>query len=390
MSNQNNIKVNLHPITKGYGTIIEHNYRYDLETAVLGGHQTQKFFDLFQPPHEFWLWLADQACAGLNPFGPGKDPQGNPIVVTTNFRTDIRIAAFYVDETIPSPSREPILGVVHVDIGSRRNFVVRTMAFAITCPSIAKPDRSLFMELLPSLYENISTVICRLAGEIAASPTSPEQATTRLLRGLQDGTWQRDPSAAPVNLVVDATNVAYGFTGFAASAAARLWTPPPDCAVHHRLEIHNLTNLDFTWSIPGQIHGTPVVIPATSHLAQQASYENLWGDGELWDVAHSAAMQWYSTPETDSVGYVLDLTPTNQRFHAKIVANLPHNGAAGLWVGQSDDDASYIFAQHNAPDASLTTTAVFDKYKITQAVNRRTIETNSTTALWESVIVIEV
>ena len=114
-------------------------------------------------------------------------------------------------------------------------------------------------------------------------------------------------------LAIDRGNVVAETGGLGAVAVVPLIV---DFVAHQMIctvEVHNLTDIDFTWDVLDQVHGEASVmpkdqsdrtIPKTDHNVDH------WGDRTTVQCAYFAGFAFINSTDLSAIGVVLGLTPS--------------------------------------------------------------------------------
>lgn len=393
------VNIQLTPITQGFPHIHDDKYTSALAKAKEGGDSTQQWFDAQNQTSDFWAWLAEHTGPDDNPFAPAIDPQGNPIQIASNGNVDMRNGAFYRDHpsaqalaVAANGDPAPIVGIGTIQTHNTTNEISRTISFGLGLlgipPSIYL-SKKFFADLLSPVYKNFKTWATKMADKFkkASQVESPEidpQAEDEA--PISDATSSAEDLGGELAaqgaeyLAVDWGSVALECAGVAAVAAIPLLVSYLGHKMVNSVEIHNLTDIDFNWSVLAQVHGQASVMPKEDKdkIIPRMNYNtDSWGDKTTVKVAYSADFQFINVTDYTPIGYVLGLTPSDGGTQAKAVASIPWAGDNVLWVGQSNDSPEAVYQEHTmVPDGKLSVTASFGNYKLTWSVNKLRGETD--------------
>lgn len=100
------------------------------------------------------------------------------------------------------------------------------------------------------------------------------------------------------------------------------------------LEVDNLTDVDFQWSLPYVDEGSVTVQPAQGTIPAMSTATDLWGDQTTVPVVYAADFSAVNDSGYSGIGFALALTPqgyTGQDIAA--VVSIPWIADNGVWLG---------------------------------------------------------
>lgn len=392
------VSIKLTPVTKGFPHIHDDHFAAAIATAKQGGDPTQNWFDAQNQTSDFWGWMAGHTAPDDNPFAPGVDPNGNPIQMASNGNIDMRNGAFYRD---PGPALAlatgaagddpPIVGVGTIQTHNTTSNLSRDISFGLGLlgipPSIVL-TKALFGDLLKPVYANFKTWITKMssqfkeASQVESPEIDPEEESEE---PVDDASSEVGDVGGELGeegaeyLAIDWGDVLLESAGLGALAAIPLLVSFLGHKMVNSVEIHNLTDIDFKWSVLAQVHGKASIIPKNddTKLIPKMDYNvDSWGDRTTVKVAYSADFQFINSSDLSSIGYVLELAPVSGGTSAKAVVSIPWAGDNTIWVGQSNDDPNTIYENHSIPDQRLSVVATFDTYQVTWSITKIRGETD--------------
>jgi hypothetical protein len=392
------VSVQLTPITSGFPNIHDDKYASALSKAKEGGGSTQQWFDAQNQTSDFWGWMADHTGPNDNPFAPAVDPQGNPIQIASNGNVDMRNGAFFravpheqIMAAIAAGDPAPIVGIGTIQTHNTTSEISRTISFGLGLVGIPPGiilTKKLFADLLSPVYKNFKTWVTKMsdqfkkASQVESPDIDPEAEDEGPIGDATDEIGDVGGELAAEGaeyLAVDWGSVALEAAGLGVIAAIPLLVSYLGHKMVNSVEIHNLTNLDFTWSVLDQEWGKASIMPKQDkggNILPKMDYNtDSWGDKTTVKVAYSADFQFINSNDYGSIGYVLGLTPSDNSTPAKAVVSIPWAGDNTIWVGQSNDTPQNIYLQHSNPDGKLSVVANFGSYQITWSINALSGET---------------
>jgi hypothetical protein len=249
--------------------------------------------------------------------------------------------------------------------------------------------KKLFADLLSPVYQNLKTYVTKMsqqfkeASEVETPDIDPEAEAEGPLEDAsgQVGEIGGDLAEEGVEyLTIDWGSVVAESAGLGVIAAIPLLVSYLGHKMVNSVEIHNLTELDITWSVAAQVHGQPSIIPKddSGKVIPKMDYNvDSWGDKTTVKVAYAADFQFININDYASIGYVLTLQPANGGGTATdLVVSIPWAGDNTIWAGPSTGDAQAQYEQHSTPDGRLSVSTVADTYQVTMSINALSGETD--------------
>lgn len=383
------VSVRLVPHTRGTANVHDDQLTAKLDAAKQGGHATQDYFDSSNQTADYWTWITNTTQGGDNPFAPGVDPDGHPIVMSSNGNLNMRLGAFH-RESGPAQAADsddpPVVGIATIQTHNTTSGLSGEISFGLGLTGIPAGivlSKKLFADLLQPVYANVKTAVTKLATRFreSAETESPEiDPEEEVEDPLADASGELEEIGGELAeegaeyLAVDWADVGLEVAGLGALAAIPLIVGYLGHKMVNSVVIHNLTDHDFTWSVLDQVHGQASVLPGTKkqgHTLPKMDYNvDSWGDRTTVKVAYEDNFQFINSSDLGSIGWVLGLTPTAGGTQAKLVASIPWAGANTIWVGESDDSPDAIYAAHSDPDERSSVAESFGDYKVTMAINK--------------------
>jgi hypothetical protein len=390
------LSTQLTPITQGFPHIYDDNYTAALGKAKQGGTNTENWFDAQNQTSDFWGWMAGHSAPDNNPFAPAVDPQGNPIQIASNGNIDMRNGAFYRDPkdvlaAIEAGDPAPIVGIGTVQTHNTTSGLSRNISFGVGLLGIPPGiilTKKLFADLLKPVYQNFKTYVTKMskqfkeASEVETPDIDPESESEGPLSDASDeiGDIGGDLAAEGAEyLAVDWGSVALESAGLGVIAAIPMLVSFLGHKMVNSVEIHNLTELDFSWSVLSQVHGQASIMPKEDKgkvIPKMDFNTDSWGDKTTVKVAYAADFQFINTNDFASIGYVLGLAPVSGGTQAKTVVSVPWAGDNTIWTGQSNDAPDTLYEEHSNPDGKLSVSASFGSYKLTWSITKLSGETD--------------
>jgi hypothetical protein len=389
------LRLQLTPITPGFAHILDDSFTSALDKAKQGGDVTQEWFDAQNQSSDFWGWMADHTGPDDNPFAPAVDPQGNLIQIASNGNVDMRNGVFYrgTDGMLAAPKPgdpAPIVGIGTIQTHNTTNQISRDISFGlglVGIPGSVVLSKKLFADLLTPAYRNFKTAITKVSDYFkqASQVESPDIDPAAEAEGpLDDATGELEQLGGQLaekgatTLAIDWSSVVGEVAGLGVIAAIPLLVSFLAHKMVNSVEIHNLTDMDFKWSVLSQVHGEASIMPKDDkgRVIPKMDYNtDSWGDKTTVKVAYAADFQFINSTDYTDIGYVLSLAPAAGGTIAKAVVAIPWDGDNTIWVGLSDDDPDTLYQEHSIPDDRLSVIANFGTYKITWSISKLRGET---------------
>ena len=394
-TSENTAQFAYQPLTQGgFPSIIDDNFHASMQDAVQGGQATQSYFDATNQTSDFWNAVADETIT----FADGVDPDGNPIVMASTGNVDLRLGAFYSPSASSAPALAaaasdppPIVGIATVQTMNTTTNTSQNLSFLLTMVSFPVGitiTRALFNDLIKPLYSNFTKYLQNSARSFQEA-AQVEDPQIDPLEENEEAISEASGEAEEVGgelaeqgveyMTIDWTSVSLEAAGLGVVIAIPMVILFIGHEMVNSVNIVNETDLSFTWSVLTQVHGSASVLPAASsnNVIPPLSYvTDAWGDETTVKCAYSADFQFINSSDLGSIGYVLNLEPSDGGTPAKIVVSIPWGSDNAIWLGQSDDDGQTIYDDHSGATGELSVSATFGNYQISVAITALSGETN--------------
>ncbi|WP_320779242.1 hypothetical protein [Streptomyces sp. CRN 30] len=375
------------PGTPTLGHIVDDGYTQAIQAAQQGGDPTQQWFDCQNQTSDFWGWMADP---GADQFAPGQDPDGNQILMAQNYGVQMRQGAFYRGDDAAAAGgtagdSPPQVGLATIDTYNTTNDVSKTITYVMSAAGIvpsAALTKALFGDLIQPTLKNCATFVRKMS-QTFQQEAQAETPNVDPLADVQEPMQEAEEEAEEATgeiveqgveyLSVSWSSVALECAGLGAVAVLPLIFGAIGHNMLCHVEIHNLTDIDFTWNLDDQVHGKASVLPQdeTARQIPKMDYAvDHWGDRSTVQCAYFATFGFINSYDLGDIGVVLSLTPSDGSPEAKLVAAVPYAGDNTIWVGQSDDDPATIYAENSVPNGLLQTACSFDTYSVSWAITK--------------------
>jgi hypothetical protein len=395
----NTIQIQMTPLTQGgYPNVVDENFQNAVNQGKQGGANTMNFFNATNATSDFWGWMASHDGSNTNPFVPGTDPQGNPIVMASNGNVSMRMGAFYNDNPPTSLAAgddpPPATGIGTIQTGNTTTLASRDLSFTLTLlgiPAGLVLTKALFSDLIGPIYANMKTFVTKMAKQFqeASEVEDPaidaeaesEEPMTESSEEIEDIGGELAEEGAEY-LAVDWSTVGLEAAGLGAIAAIPMIVSFLGHKMINSLAIINQTNLDFVWNVSHQDSGKSSVLPSANNdtvsttIPQMQVIKDMWGDSSDAPVAYEADFQFINSSDYGSIGYVMSLTPSDGGTPAQLVVAIPWAGENTIWVGSSNEDPATIYNTYSPANGQLTYSATFDNYQVAVSINALQGETN--------------
>lgn len=370
-------------LTAGYPAILDSSFIKAIGDAKQGGLATQAYFDAANDTSDYWTWLAEMNRAGENAWVPGTARDGTPVMLASNGNTEMMLRADYQAPGSKGNADDdaPVVGLATVATGNTTNNTSQTLVGLIKLaekPAGSYFSDALFEALLSPLYENLKMVVSNLAttlsvaSRVEAPSIDPATETEPVLNDAS-GTMGAGEEAAEQGieyLALDWSSALTSFAGLAVVGAIPLVVEFLAHNMTHCLQINNLTDGEFIWSIDFQASGSISVQPSVDFIPGVQSHE-VGGKPDTL-CAYQAGFEFINTNDFGSIGYTLNLRPSDGSSVASIVVSVPWAGTNAIWVGAPSSSPQATYDAHSAPNGALTQTATFDGYQATLTISRLT------------------
>jgi hypothetical protein len=393
-TDSNTAKLSVSPVTAGgFPNVVDSNFSAAVSTAIAGGQALQSYYAAMNQTSDFWGWLAQNSGSGENPFAPGTDPNGNPIMMGSNGNIDMRFGAFYTGDTASAMTTAgddtpPVVGIATVQTMNTTSLTSKTVSFAVTIGTIPGGiilSKALFGDLLSPLYNNLKTWITQNARNIQESSevedpaVDPEAEADEALSDASDEVEEVAGELAEEGVeyaVIDWGSVGLEVAGMGALAALPMILSYLGHKMIVSVQIINETNFDFTWDIAYQPNGKTSVSPATTAgqvVPKLGYYTDTWGDKTSVKCAYEADFQFINTSDYGSIGDLITLTPSSGASSvANLLVSIPWAGQNTVWVGESSGSAQATYDANSAANGQLSVSHQFDQYTVTVAITALT------------------
>ncbi|RCK47051.1 hypothetical protein TH25_16175 [Thalassospira profundimaris] len=395
----NTAKLTTKPITRGgFPNVVNENFSKVINEAKAGGDALQNFYDSMNQTSDFWGWLATNAQSQDNPFAPGKDKDGNPIMMGSNGNVDMRYGAFYRGNTMAASAdaagdsdNPPVVGVATIQTGNTTNALSKTMSFAVSVaglPAGIVLSQKLFADLLKPLYGNMKTWLTKNAETIQEESSvedpavDPEEAADDALSDASEAAEEVGGELAEEGVeyaTIDWASAGLEVAGMGAIAALPLIVSALGHKMINSVLIINETEYDFAWDIAYQDAGKTSVSPKTDNgkiIPQLSYYTDMWGDETSVKCAYEASFQFINSSDLGSIGNLITLTPkSGSSTPANLVISIPWDGENTVWVGESSGSAKDTYDANSQSNGKLSVTHDFDCYSVTAAISKLDGET---------------
>lgn len=210
--------------------------------------------------------------------------------------------------------------------------------------------------------ENVSELgdaVAETAGEVAADVS--EEAAEVLVE-----------EAVVAELAIDFSVAIPAFAVLGVLIAVPLLINALDKTFVLHIEVDNLTNNDFTWSIPYMEEGTMTSQPASTLIPKMGMATDMWGDETSVSVIYQAYYSSMNTSGFEGIGLTMNFAPsgyTDQDIAA--VISIPWIEDNGIWLGDSGTNPNWqaIYNAHDGSSGSLTATHGNQRFYTTLAID---------------------
>ncbi|WP_308492223.1 hypothetical protein [Microbacterium terrisoli] len=388
----NTVSISLTPITSGSTppNIADDAFHSATRSAQDGGAKTQAFFDSMNQTADYWTWLTDTVHDGQEAWADGTDPQGNPIVMSSNGNLDVRMGAFYrapasgEGHVFVEGQTPPITGLATIQTHNRTTALSSNLSFGLTLtglPAGIVLSSKLFKDLIQPVYANLKTAVNKLStrfrenAEVEDPAIDPEEVAEDPLAEASGETETIAGDLAEEGaeyLAVDWGAVGAEAAGLGVLAAIPMIIGFLGHKMINSVLIENMTDTDFTWSLT-QEHGTASVMPdpKEKNVIPKMDYNtDSWGDKTTVKVAYQAQMQLINVNDFSSIGWVLGLKPGDGQPALAAVSDVPWAGDNIIWCGASEGSPDDMWSAHTqSPDGRLSVAATAGKYKVTTSIS---------------------
>jgi hypothetical protein len=266
----------------------------------------------------------------------------------------------------PAGAAPPVRGVATVRLALPHPFdVVQIAQFAVTLAELSPGtvlNRQVWQALARPLLTRLTAFLRDVIGRWLATDVGEDVAG---LTSALDGVTAEAAEAGAeetAEVIVEGEVVAEVAIDLAAAVpalaglAVLLVIPMIITALAKRfvlhIEVDNVTDVDFTWSIPYVEEGAVTVRPASSVLPKMAEVTDSWGDTTTVPVVFQGTFSSMNTSGYAGIGLVINLSPagfTGQDTCALI--SIPWIADNAIWLGgpgRAPDWAAFYAANSGA------------------------------------------
>lgn len=396
----NTLQIQMTPLTQGgYPNVVDSNFLNSLAEGKKGGSSTQSFFDATNQTADFWGWMASHDGSNTNPFVPGTDSNGNPIVMASNGNVSMRMGAFYNDNPPTSLAASeddppPATGIGTIQTGNTTSKASRDLSFTLTIlgiPAGIVLTKALFSDLIGPIYANMKTFVTKMAkqfqseSEVEDPAIDAEEVSEEPLEETSEEIEEIGGDLAAEGaeyLAVSWGSAVLEAAGLGAIVAIPMLVSYLGHAMVNSLAVINQTNLDFNWNVSHQDSGKASVLPSTDSntvsttIPKMDVIVDMWGDTSDNPVAYEADYQFINSSDYGSIGYVMTFTPSDGSTPAQLVVAIPWAGENTIWVGSSNESPADIYNTYSPANGQLTYSATFDSFQVAVSINALQGETN--------------
>jgi hypothetical protein len=375
----------LTPLT-GDGFPVQQNEDFTLllDQAVAGGSGTGHYLDEMLKFANLATYLNSKGAAAytLNA-GPNGTQEATATDGTTTLNVNLQLNSLNTNATGTAP---PIEGLATVQMAlPDPERIIKFAQFGISLaelPAGLVLTQQLWQALFAPILQRISTyvqssieswleidvgsdvselgdAVAETAGEVAAD-VSEETAEVLV------------EEAVVAELAIDFSVAIPAFAALGVLLAVPLLISALDKTFVLHIEVDNLTNNDFTWSIPYMEEGTMTSQPASTLIPKMGMATDMWGDQSSVAVVYQAYYSSMNTSGFEGIGLVMNLSPagyTDQDIAA--VISIPWISDNGIWLGDSGNNPDWqsLYNSHSGSSGSLTATHGNQRFYTTLAID---------------------
>jgi len=391
-STDNTVSLALTPITSGSipPNIATDAFHSNIEGAKAGGAATQAYFDAINQTADYWSWLTETVKSGGEGWAEAQDPEGHPILISSNGNMEVRMGAFYRapaagDGHVAAKEGDapPITGLATIQTHNTTTGIASDISFGLALtglpPGVVLSGK-LFTDLIKPVYNNLKVGVNKIADKFRESAEVEDPSIDPLSEAegpIEDASAEIEDVAGELAAegaeyaAIEWTSVAGEVAGLGVLAAIPLIVSFLGHKMVNSVMIENLTDTDFTWSLD-QEHGTASVLPdpkLNNKIPKMDRNTDSWGDKTTVKVAYEARMQMINVNDFGSIGWVIGLTPSDGGAKIATVVDIPWAGNNTNWSGAFDKTADQLWAAHTAvSDEQLSVTSTVGKYKVTSSI----------------------
>lgn len=358
-------------------------FRLQLDQAVAGGSGTAGYLGHVQKLADFSAYLQRTGDAA---FTESDGPGGGKQAVATDGTTTMTVGVVLDAPTAAAADAPPVRGVATVRLALPHPYeMVRIAQFAVTLAELPAGfvlTQQVWASLMSPLVSRL-TAFVRSAVDTWLETDVGEDAAA-LGDALDVGTGEvaadvaEDTAAAVVEDVVvaevaiDLAAAVPALAGLAVLMAIPLLIAALAKSFVLHVEVDNVTDRAFTWSVPYVDEGAVTVEPADAVLPAMGTATDAWGDRTTVPVIFQASFSAANTNGYAGVGFVLNLSPaglTGQDLTA--VVSVPWAADNGIWLGQPGrtPDWAALYAANSGSTGALRVTHGTQHFVATLAID---------------------
>jgi hypothetical protein len=343
-------------------------FRLQLDQAVSGGGGTAAYLGHIQKLADFSAYLKKE---GGGAFTESDGPGGGRQAVASDGTTTMTVGVLLdAPTTAAAGDAPPVRGVATVRLALPHPYeMVRIAQFAVTLAELPAGfvlTQQVWASLMSPLVSRLSTFV-RSAVDTWLE-TDVGEDVSALGDALEAGTGDvaadvaEDTAAALVEdavvaeVAIDLAAAVPALAGLAVLMAIPLLIAALAKNFVLHVEVDNVTDHAFTWSIPYVDQGAVTVQPADAVLPAMGTVTDAWGDTTTVPVVFQASFSAANTSGFAGLGFVLNLSAQGipgQDLAA--VISIPWAADNGIWLGQpgGSPDWGALYAANSGSTGAL-------------------------------------
>lgn len=342
-----------------------------LAQAISGGSGTASYLQHLEHFANFASYLHK---VGQSAYVLSDSPDGGQQAVATDGITTMHVAVQLnqnLEEQNLAGTDAPIRGVATIRMALPHPYnIVKIVQFGISLAELPPGFiltnqiwQELFKPLLSRLTNYVQSSIenwleADVGEDIDALGETLEATTTEVAEGLSEETTElivEETVVAEVALDLSVAVPAFAVFALLMAVPLLIGALAKNFVLH--LEINNLTDVDFNWSIPYVDEGGTTVQPKSTLLPKMGRATDSWGDQTTISVVFQGTFSSMNKSGFEGIGFVLNLSPvgfTGQDTCAVIA--IPWIADNGIWLGDPGRSPNWknIYTSHSSSEGHLS------------------------------------
>lgn len=342
-------------------------FTFLLDQATSGGDGTGNYLSHFARFSDLAKYLNQKGDAAYS-MGPG--PGNAQRMTATDGTTSLHIDATLDPKLQPQEyDGQPIVGMATISMQLPDPYnIVKVAVFGVQLgelpPGLIITDiiwQSLFKPILQRAQNLVQSLVEDWAGLDGAEAGEIGEAVTEAAADAAEEASEEVGEVIAEELVVAELAIDFSAAVPALAGIGVLMAIPiliellaKKMSVH--LQVNNMTNTDFAWTIPYTDEGAVSIQPKSATIPKMSTYTDIFGDKSSVPVVHQADLSFVNTSGFEGIGYVLNLVPTDgSSTSIAAVISIPFFDDNSVWLGDpgSNPDWKSLYDSHEDDGSGL-------------------------------------